>query len=124
MTALQDSAALRSGLFAAIDARDTDGFLRHLTPDARFRFGSAPAVTGQDAVREAVDGFFSTIAGLSHRLDRWLEQDGCLVCEGEVTYTRKDGSDIALPFVDVFELDGELIRDYKIYMDIGPLYSD
>ena len=43
--------------------------------------------------------------------------------EGEVTYTRLDGTEITLPFADVFEYSGQRIRHYKIYMDINPLYA-
>ena len=47
-----------------------------------------------------------------------------LVCEGEVTYRRHNGTEITLPFTDIFEYDGDLIAQYKIYIDIGPLYAD
>ena len=110
-------------LFAAIDAADADGFLQFLTPDARFRFGSAPVVEGHDAIREAVGGFFGSIAGLSHTVTRTVAEGSTVICEGTVTYTRHDGSTIALPFADVFEVEGGLIADYKIYMDIAPLYA-
>ena len=111
-------------LFAAIDAMDTDAFLGCLTPDASFRFGSGPEVAGHAAVGEAVSGFFATIAGLRHTLNRTIEDDDALVCLGDVTYTRHDGSEITLPFANVFALDGGVISDYRIYADIGPLYSD
>lgn len=111
------------GLFAAIDARDADAFVGFLSVDASFRFGSAPAAEGRDAIRTAVNGFFETIAGLSHHIDTVFGNGSTLFCEGEVTYTRHDGSTITLPFADVFEMQGELIREYKIYMDIAPLYA-
>jgi uncharacterized protein (TIGR02246 family) len=110
-------------LFAAIDAKDTETFLRFMTDDATFRFGSAPAVSGKDAIRQAVDGFFSSIAGSRHQLTNILEDDATRVCEGEVTYQRLDGSELSLPFTNIFELDGRLIRHYKIYIDVGPLYT-
>lgn len=110
-------------LFAAIDAMDMPAFLGHLAPEASFRFGSAPAVTGREAIGAAVGEFFSTIAGLSHELTLMLEQGDTLVCEGKVTYTRADGSTVTLPFADVFDYEGELIGAYKIYADISPLYA-
>jgi len=112
------------GMFAAIDARDGTGFVSYLTEDAVFRFGSAPSVQGRDAIQAAVEGFFTTIAGCSHRIDNTLQQDDTVVCEGEVTYERHDGSSITLPFTDVFEFAGELIAHYKIYIDIAPLYAE
>ena len=110
-------------LFAAIDAKDGAAFVGYLTEDAIFRFGSAPPVQGRDAIQAAVDGFFATIAGCSHVIENTLHQGTTVVCEGVVTYTRHDGSEIALPFTDVFEYEGILIAHYKIYMDVTPLYA-
>ena len=110
-------------LFERIDAMDADGFVEFLAPEATFRFGSAPPAVGRNAIREAVAGFFSSIAGLSHSLSRALGENDTLVCEGEATYTRHDGSEITLPFANVFELDSGLIAEYKIYADITPLYN-
>ena len=111
------------GVFAAIDAKDGVGFVSYLTENAVFRFGSAPPVQGRDAIQAAVEGFFTTIAGCSHKIAKSLRQDDTVVCEGEVTYKRHDGSSITLPFTDIFEYDGELIAHYKIYIDIAPLYA-
>ena len=110
-------------LFAAIDDMDSRAFVRFLAKDAEFRFGSAPAVTGRHAIQAAVDGFFASIAGVSHRIDGMFSASNALACEGEVTYTRHDGSKVVLPFADVFEFDDELISNYKIYIDIAPLYT-
>jgi len=111
------------GIFAAIDRKDTAAFVGFLTDDAVFRFGSAPPVTGREAIFAAVDAFFDTIAGLTHTINRSLVEGSTRICEGEVTYTRLDGTQITLPFVDVFDYAGEQIRHYKIYMDISPLYA-
>ena len=110
-------------LFAAIDAMDTGRFLTYLSENARFRFGSNDVVTGREAIGQAVDAFFASIGGLEHRLlETWVHPT-TTVCQGEVTYTRKDGSKVTLPFVDVFRMDGELVQEYLIHMDIGPLFS-
>jgi len=112
-----------AGLFSDIDAQDTPRFLAYLRPDAQFRFGSAPAVKGTEEICAAVDGFFATIAGLSHVIGKSWSYGDTVVCEGEVTYRRHDGSEITLPFANVFDMDGDSIARYKIYMDIGPLYA-
>ena len=124
MSVTEAQQALLEDLFASIDSQDAERFVTFLTPDASFRFGSAPAAHGTKAIRAAVGGFFETIRGLRHEVLRSMAGDAVLVCEGNVTYTRIDGSEIALPFVDVFEMsDDGLIADYKIYMDIAPLYA-
>ena len=112
------------GMFEAIDSKDAQAFVGFLTEDAVFRFGSAPAVRGREAILATVDGFFGTIAACSHDVQKTLSSGPTLVCEGEVTYRRHDGTEITLPFTDVFEYDGDLIAQYKIYIDIGPLYAE
>jgi hypothetical protein len=111
-------------LFDAVDSLDTKRFLAYLTPDAGFRFGSAPLVVGAEQIGAAVDGFFASIAGCSHRIEHTWTGNGTIACEGEVTYRRSDGTEITLPFANVFDMAGELISHYKIYIDIGPLYAE
>jgi len=110
-------------LFASIDSMDTEGFLGFIHEDATFRFGSSPAATGHEAIRAAVEGFFSSFAALRHDLQQVITDGDYVACEGEVTYTRHDGSKITLPFVNVFEVDGDLISQYRVYIDIGPLFQ-
>jgi ketosteroid isomerase-like protein len=110
-------------LFAAIDARDTAGFLDFLTPDAKFRFGNAPTIVGADAIGAAVAGFFTAIAACRHQLlGTWNGAD-TVACEGNVTYTRLDGAMVTVPFANVFELRGAKIAAYRIYIDNSPLFS-
>ena len=111
-------------LFASIDTMDTERFLSFIDPSATFRFGSSPPVTGHEAIRAAVEAFFASFAGLRHELQRIVSDTDGVVCEGEVIYTRHDGSIITLPFANVFEVDGGLISRYRVYIDFGPLYSD
>ena len=110
-------------LFMSIDAMDMEGFLAPIAADAEFRFGSAPAVHGHAAIREGVDGFFASIAAVRHDLRRVVADGNTVVCEGEVTYTRHDGSELTLPFCNVFEVNDGLISVYRIYVDIAPLYA-
>jgi hypothetical protein len=110
-------------IFAVVDAGDAAGFVKLLTADARFRFGSAAPVVGSDAIGAAVAGFFSAIRSSRHRLHGTWAGDATAVCEGEVTYTRHDGTVVSFPFVNVFDLRGELIAGYRIYIDLSLLFS-
>ncbi|MDH3469502.1 MAG: nuclear transport factor 2 family protein [Gammaproteobacteria bacterium] len=110
-------------LFHSIDNMDTRAFLNFLAPTARFRFANGPAVAGQDAIGDAVDGFFATIGACQHKLlDVW-STGTTVICRGDVTYTRLDDSRIKLPFVNVLGMNGEKIQEYSIYIDISPLYA-
>src|SRR5512135_1240727 len=110
-------------LFAAIDRKDADKFASFLTRDCVFRFGNMPEVVGQDAVRGFVAGFFDSIASISHDIhDTWNVADG-VICHGQVSYVRKDGSTLSVPFANVLKTDARLIRDYLIFADTSQLYA-
>jgi len=110
-------------LFASIDAMDTESFLSFIRADATFRFGSSPAVRGHAEIRAAVESFFASFAALKHDLQRIVADGNAVVCEGEVTYTRHDNSTITLPFANIFDVDDGLISQYRVYIDIGPLFA-
>lgn len=110
-------------MFASIDAMDTERFLGFLTDDASFKFGNADAAVGKEAIRKAVSGFFGLINGLSHNIINIWEIGDAIICQGEVTYTKKDGNKITLPFVNIFKMKDSLIKDYLVYIDIGPLFQ-
>lgn len=109
-------------LFTTIDRKDAEGFALFLTETASFRFGNAPAVIGKEKVRGAVYDFFSKVKGLRHHIVGVWEIGDTVICEGEVTYTIGDNKTFALPFVNIFRMKDDLIADYRIYMDISPLF--
>jgi len=123
MTAGKNNAIDLQGLFASIDAMDAERFVSFIAEDGVFRFGNSPPATGHDEIRAAVVGFFTTVAGLRHDVQRVIDDGAGIACEGEVTYTRHDGSVITLPFATVFGLDDGLIAQYGIYIDVAPLFA-
>lgn len=109
--------------FKTVDLMESRAFAALIADDGRFRFGSMPAVTGRPQVEIAVGGFFSSIRSLSHRIEECFEGKDSWLVQGEVTYTRHDGSQITLPFLDLFRMKGREVQDWLIYMDIAPLYA-
>lgn len=124
MTAAVDTAPWVEDLFGAIDAKDTRRFLEFLAPNATFTFGSAAAVQGHDEIEAAVDAFFASIDALKHELGQTVATGSTVICEGISTYTRHDGHVITLPFCNVFEMRDGAIDEYKIYIDIAPLFAE
>ena len=110
-------------LFASIDAMDSERFLSFIHEHGTFRFGSAPPVHGHAGIRQAVESFFATFSALRHDLQRIIGGGPEVAVEGEVTYTRHDGSEIALPFANIFGVEDGLISTYHVYIDIAPLYT-
>ena len=110
-------------LCARIDAKDVRGFVAYLSDDCEFRFANGPAVLGHAAIASAVDAFWASIRGSSHAIRNCWGDETSAVCEGNCTYTRHDGSQVTLPFVDVLHFRGGKAARYCIYMDAGPLYA-
>ena len=121
--AFQPDVAGWERIFAVIDAGDAAGFAEFLTADAQFCFGNAPAVVGRESIRAAAAGFFAAIAHSRHRLLRTWNDSATAACEGEVSYTRHDGSVISVPFANVFDLRGDKIAVYRIYIDNSSLFG-
>ncbi|MEV0528751.1 nuclear transport factor 2 family protein [Streptomyces sp. NPDC050439] len=110
-------------IFRDIDTFDPDKFVAHLTKDVVFRFANSPELIGRPAVRQGVADFFATIAGLSHRLLRTWEEGDTIIVQTEVTYTRKDGKQVTVPNADILTFRGDKAREWRIYIDLAPVYA-
>lgn len=68
----------------------------------------------------------SVIASQSHELLAvWTtgEPDPAVICEMAVTYRRNDGAQLTLTCANVFRFRDGRIADYRIYMDINPVFA-
>jgi hypothetical protein len=79
-------------VFATVDAVDVEAFLSFLEEDAQSRFDSAPVVTGKEAIRDTIDGFFCEYQGSQARDAGHLVQgrDGYLPGAGHVHADRRE----------------------------------
>ena len=109
--------------FSTIDAMDAFGFAAFFTEGGSFRMGSTPAFVGRQTIEEFVRGFFAAIQGLGHDITGLWEGPTAFFSEGIVTYTMHNGSLVTLPYLGIMEFDGELIRDYRAYIDPAPLMA-
>lgn len=110
-------------VFADVDRMDATAFASYLAEDCLLRFGNADEIVGRDAIEEVIARFFTTINGISHRIvDQW-DVDDTTIIQLEATYTRKDDRRVTLPAAAIWRRGGELIDDYRIYVDLAPVYA-
>lgn len=114
---------LLEALFQAIDRRDTDAFCEFLSDDCRFRFGNLPAMIGKDNVAHFVGDFFASIAAVSHDIHAHWTQPDSITCHGMVSYTRKDGTQLTVPFANILTIRTGRIDDYLIFVDASQLFA-
>ncbi|TDB82281.1 nuclear transport factor 2 family protein [Micromonospora sp. KC721] len=113
-----------SQVFALVDHRDADGFAALFAPDGRFTFGNAEPVLGRPAIAEGVTGFFASIRSLRHHIINHWEVAADTVVELAVDYHRLDGRTVTVPAVSIWTRDGAgLITDYRIFVDLAPLFA-
>lgn len=120
---MKNAMQFAQSVFAAVDSMDGERLATFLTPDAAFTFGNNETVAGGAAIAGYVNGFFSTIAGLSHKIVDVWQQENTLITRLAIDYTRKDGKVVHLPCANIWVMKGELIADYRIYMDVSLVYA-
>jgi ketosteroid isomerase-like protein len=117
------STTMTTEMFADIDRMDAKAFASYLSEDCVLRFGNADAVRGREAIEGAIAGFFATIKGLSHEILAEWDVDDTTILQFETTYTRMDDRRVTVPAVTILRRGGDLIDDYRIYVDLAPVYA-
>jgi ketosteroid isomerase-like protein len=126
-TALAGVLAMRAvimDVFATMDTGDLDGMVEHMTDDVTTQFGNQAEICGKAAFRALYTDVGQAISRLRHEvLDIWhaVEDFDVWVVRLNVTYRLLDGETVTLPCCNVFRMRGDLIREYRVYMDIGPV---
>ena len=113
-----------NSLFKVIDEMDCEKFAAFLDDNGEFKFGNASTVKGRAEIIKAVSQFFTSIHGLKHNIKQVWNVDDSIIVNGEVTYTRKSKTQITIPFMNLFEVKKGLIKNYQIFIDIGPLFAE
>ncbi len=108
-------------LYQTVDSRSVEGLSLFLADDVNFQFANAPCLQGKAAVLEANASFFKTITAMAHQIDNVWSHGDDVMCNGQVHYTRLDGSHLTVPFATILKLQCEQITDYLIYVDISEL---
>ncbi len=117
-----DHKAFVEQMFARVDACDAEGFAACFTERGSFQFANTPTITGRAAIHEFIAGFFAGIGGISHQLDNCWSLDDRAFCNGWVTYVRKDGSELTVPWATVSRFEDGKLGEYLAYVDASKLF--
>jgi len=111
------------GVFAALDAQDPAAVTARMTDDVRMRLGNTDLIEGKAKFREATAAFVASITAIRHEITSMWSVDDVVIAEMHVHYERLDGRKVTLPVCNVFRVRGGLVSDYRVYLDIGPVYA-
>lgn len=106
-----------------IDSKNAKKFSEYITEEGSFRFGNAEEVKGRKAIEDYVAAFFGMINASKHETVNCWNTGEHIIWEAKVTYTRKDDKKVTVNFTNVFDMKGDLVDKYKIYIDNTPLFA-
>jgi ketosteroid isomerase-like protein len=110
-------------IFAAFDSKDIDALAALVTDDVRLQIGNADVVNGKSDFVQALQAFVMSVARFRHTVTHvWSDVDA-VIAELRVHYTRLDGTELTLPCCNVFRFRDGAVADYRVYMDITPVYT-
>jgi ketosteroid isomerase-like protein len=112
-----------SEVYEAVDSKDEQRLARFLTETCTFVYANSDPVIGRANIAESSKNFMALIAGIKHQLlDVWAFND-VIVSRLDVTYTRKGESTLTVPAVTIWRMRARQIDDYRIYIDVAPLFA-
>lgn len=120
---MMDHRAFVEQMFARVDVRDAEGFGACFTEDGSFQFANNPTVRGRAAIQEFIAGFFAAIGGISHRFENCWSIGDRAFCNGFVTYVRKDGSELTVPWATISRFEDGKLAEYLAYVDSSKLFA-
>lgn len=110
-------------IFADIDAMQPDSFVAHLSEDVVFQFVNNDPAVGRQAVKDAVEGFYQTIGGMTHHIRNVFWDGDVAIAQIDVEYVRQDGKHVTVPNADILTFEGDLVKDWRIFIDLAPVFA-
>jgi ketosteroid isomerase-like protein len=107
----------------AVDSMDENKLAPFLTEGCTFVYGNGEPVIGRKNIAQTSKNFMATISGIKHHLLNAWRFDEVIVSQLEVTYTRNDGSTLIVPAATIWRMRDTQIDDYRIYIDVAPLFA-
>jgi limonene-1,2-epoxide hydrolase len=95
----------------------------YFTEDAVYHNIPMPAVQGREAIKEFIAGFIAAFDGIDFQIHRQVSGDGVVMNERTDVVHRKDGGEIPLPVMGVFEVVDGTIAAWRDYFDMAAITS-
>lgn len=110
-------------VFAALDSKDVAALAAHVSDDIRVTMGNADPVEGKPSFVQTAEAFVESLASIRHEIRSLWTVDGVVIAELWVHYGRLDGQHLTLPCCNVFRVRDGLVTDYRVYIDIAPVFA-
>ena len=108
--------------YAAVDSLKPDAMAPLISDNIRFRMGSHSDVLGKGPLIELNRKVMSGWKSIQHHIIGVYREGGKTFVEAWVDYIVLDGNNYLLPFLTIFERDGDKISNIKVFGDPSPLH--
>lgn len=108
---------------AALDNGDVDTYLEPFAEDARFRFANQDPVHGRENIRQAVVGALDALGTTNHTIVEVWHHPDTIIAEFSIGFHAGTDRQVTLPCVSVIRLRDNAVVDYRITMDVAPVFA-
>lgn len=122
MATLDLIASVKSA-YAAVERNDVDTYVTYFTADAVYKVGNFDPVTGHEGIRALAAPLVDMFTSVTHDVKKFWQLDDVVICEMDITYSRKDGKVAVIPCVDVIRFSGDKVKELLAYLDPTPAFS-
>ena len=102
---------------------DPDELAGYFTEDAVYHNIPMEAVQGREAIKVFIAGFTAAFDGIDFQIHRQVSDGNVVMNERTDTMRRKDGGEIPLPVMGVFEVADGKIAKWRDYFDLATVTS-
>ena len=109
--------------YAAMDSGRYDEVAACFTPDVHTIYPSGVEVIGRDALMQQTERSLNALDRIQHEIVNVWVEDSELIFELDVTYCRRDGGVLQRGGIGIFVMDGELIREQRLFVDLAGVWD-
>jgi limonene-1,2-epoxide hydrolase len=102
---------------------DPEELAGYFTEDAVYHNIPMEAVQGREAIKVFIAGFTAAFDGIDFQIHRQVSDGNVVMNERTDTMRRKDGGEIPLPVMGVFEVVDGKIAKWRDYFDLATVTS-
>ena len=102
-------------------AGDINAVLAHMDDEIVWHYaaGAAPPLRGKAKARRFLENFKAQLTEVRWRLFDYAENGERLFVEGVDEFTATDGAIVVAPYAGVLRFNGDLIAEWRDYVDVG-----
>lgn len=111
------------GYYAALDAGRYDELGGYFTEDVHTIYPAGVEVIGRDELMRLTTQGLTALERIRHEIVNVWTEDDELIFELDITFWRRDGGVLQRGGVGIFVMDGVLVREQRLFIELDGVWS-